>query len=104
MHRDVAALRGADGIAVAEGDGALGGARRHADGRVVLLRTVHPVGELVVRGDMVELRRQLIVNGRPGVATVEGDAGPTVVALDHALRVTGVDPQVVVVTVRGGHL
>ena len=65
---------------------------------------VGEVGELVVRGDMVELRRQLVVNGRPGVAAVEGDAGTTVVALDHALRVAGVDPQVVVVTVRGGHL
>src|SRR5215475_12946677 len=104
MHRDVAALRGADGIAVAEGDGALGGARRHADGRVILLRTVHAVGELVVRGDMVELRRQLVVNGRPGVAAVEADAGAAVVALDHTLRVARVDPQVVVVAVRGGHL
>src|SRR5215510_12528504 len=104
MHRDVPALRGANGIAVAPGNGAFVGARRHADGRVVLLRTVHPVGELVICVDMIELRGELIVDGRPGVAAVEGNAGPAIVALDHALRVTWVDPQVVIVAVRGGDL
>src|SRR2546427_242129 len=104
MHRDVTALRGANGIAVAPGDGASVGARRHADGCVVLLCPVYPVGELVVRGDMVELRGELVINGRPGVTAVEGDAGTAVVAFDHALGVTWVDPQVVVVAVRCGDL
>src|SRR5712691_2557283 len=104
MHRDVPAFRGANGIAVTPGDRALIGAGRHADGGIVLLRTIHPIRELVVSGDMVELRGELVVDGRPGVTTVERDAGTAVVPLDHALRVTRIDPQVVVVAVRCGDL
>ena len=39
-----------------------------------------------------------------GLAAVEGDAGPAVVPLDHAARVVGVDPQVMVIVVGGAHL
>src|SRR6266498_5470513 len=53
---------------------------------------------------MVELRGELVIDGRPGVPTVERDAGTAVVPLDHALGVTRIDPQVVVVAVRCGNL
>ena len=100
---DEAALARARVGAVAQRDGAPLGGRGHADGGVVLLRAVHPVGVLVVHVQAVELRGQLVVDGRPGLPAVERHAGAAVVALDHALRVLRVDPQVVVVAVRGGH-
>ena len=100
VHGDVAALREADPIAVVPGDEAAPRAARHADGRVVLLRGVNAVGELVVDVDVVELPGRLVEDGREGVAAVVRDAGPAVVALDHAPRISGVDPQVVVVAVR----
>ena len=104
MHSDVATFRGANDIAVAPGDGALLGARRHADGGIVLLRAVEAIRELVVGGDVIELCRELVVDGRPGVAAVVRDTGAAVVALDHALRVARVDPQVMIVAMRRGHL
>src|SRR3712207_7448798 len=44
---------------------------RHDDGRVVLLRAVEPVRELVVDVDLIQLRRRLIVLRRPAAAAVE---------------------------------
>ena len=100
---DEAALARAGVGAVAQRDGAPLGGGGHADGGVVLLRAVDPVGVLVVHVQAVELRGQLVVDGRPGLPTVERHTGAAVVALDHALRVLRVDPQVVVVAVRRGH-
>ena len=102
-HLDVAALRVADRVAVAHADDALVRAAGHADGGVVLLRAVDPVRNAGVGGDVVELRGRLVVDRRPGVAAVERDAGAAVVALDHAARIGGVDPQIVIVAVRGRH-
>ena len=101
---DVAALPGADRVAVLPGDAAELGGARHADARVVLLRGADPVGELAVDADAVELRGRLVVDRRPGLAAVQGDAGAAVVPLGHPPRVSGVDPQVVVVPVRGRDL
>ena len=98
---DVAALGEADRVAVLPRDALLVGlAARHADGAVVLLRRVDPIGPLVVRRDVVELGRRLVVDCRPRPAGVEGHAGAAVVALDHPRRVVRVDPQVVLVPVR----
>ena len=105
VHRHVAALPGAGDAAVLPGDGAVVGARRHADAGVVLLGAVDEVmrGAAVgVHG--VELGGELVVDRAPRGAGVERDVGATVVALDHPPVVARVDPQVVVVAVRGGHL
>ena len=99
---DVSALREAHRVAVAPADVALARAARDADRRVVLLRRVEPVRELVVQVHVVELCRRLVVDRREALAPVIGDTGAAVVALDHAPRVLGVDPQVVVVAVWGG--
>ena len=104
VHRHVAALSGARDAAVLPCDGAVAGARGHADAGVVLLGAVDdvvrraPVG---VHG--VELRRELVVDGAPGCAGVERHGGAAVVALDHAPVVVRVDPQIVVVAVRSGY-
>src|SRR5262249_58550084 len=104
VDRDVAALPGAGRVAVAPGDAAVLGRARHAHARVVLLGAVDAVGVLVVDGHVVELRGELVVDGGPALAPVEGDAGPAVVPLDHAAGVPGVDPQVVVFAVGRGEL
>ena len=102
VQGDVAAFGVAHHVAVAPGYGSLVRAGRHADGGVVLLGAVHSVGKAVVRGQVVELGRELVVDAGPGLAAVEADAGPAVVALDHPQRVVGVDPEVVVVAVGRG--
>ena len=76
----------------------------YTHGGIVLLGTVDSIGELGIGGHVVELGRGLVVDGGPGVAAVEGHAGPAVVALYHSLGVVGVNPQVVVVTVGCGDL
>ena len=76
------------------------GAAGGAHGGIVLLRAVDVVGKIVVERHAVELRGGLIVDARPGAAAVVGDVGAAVVALDHALRIVGRDPQIVIVAVR----
>ena len=105
VHRHVAALPGAGDAAVLPGDGTVVGAGRHPDAGVVLLGAV----DEVVRGAAVgvhgiELRGELVVDGAPRGAGVERDVGAAVVALDHPPVVARVDPQIVVVSVRSGHL
>ena len=100
LRRDVPALGGAGRVAVGPVDRPEAGAAGHRDARVVLLRSVHHVGKLVVGGDVVELRGQLVVDRRPRLAGVERHPGATVVATDHAVGVRRVDPQRMVVAVR----
>src|SRR5688572_27766788 len=77
----------------------IGDARRD-DGRVVLLRTVEVVREFVVQVYLVDLRRDLIHLGRPGLTTIGRDVGAAVVGLHHDAAVGRIYPDVVVVTVR----
>src|SRR5262249_56708100 len=62
MYRDVPALSGARGIAVAPRDPAVlrGAGDTHA--RVVLLRAVDAIGVLIVDRQVVELRGELVVD------------------------------------------
>src|SRR5581483_11586921 len=103
VDRHPGALAAAGDVPVLAIDAASRGARGQRHRRVVLLAAVHPVGELVVHGHAVELRRRLVGLRRPGAAAVEGDVGAAVVALDHRAGIIGRDPQVVVVTVRRAH-
>ena len=102
-HLDVAALGVADRVAFGIADDAPVRTAGYGDRGVVLLRAVHSVWEPGIGGEVVELRGRLVVDRGPGVAAVERHAGAAVVALDHAVRVGRVDPQVVVVAVRGRH-
>src|SRR5262249_53701864 len=94
---DPAALAAGDGVPVLVADAAAARRARHRDAAVVLLRAVDPVGEAVVGGDAVELRGGLVANRRPGAAAVVAHRAAAVGAEDHALRVVGIQPQVVVV-------
>ena len=60
VGRQVSALAAGGGLPVALSDEAAGGADVDADGRIVLLGAVDAVGEMVVCGDAVELRRRLV--------------------------------------------
>ena len=95
---DVPALAPANVIPITDVDAA-GLAARPAQRRVVLLRAADAIREMIGGDDVIELRRCLILL-RPGAAAVERHVGAAVVALDHALRVVGRDPEVVVVAVR----
>src|SRR5690606_26477175 len=101
LDRDVAGLAAARHLVVVPGDRAVEADARHAHGRVVLLRAVDVVGRLVVDGDVIELRGRLVHDRRPAQTAVEADDRAAVVALDDAVRVLWVDPDVVVVAVRG---
>ena len=75
-------------------------ATRQRDGLIlVLLCTVHPVRKLVVNGDSVHLRRRLVQLRRPALAAVERDVSPTVVRLDHDVRVMRIHPKIMLVPV-----
>ena len=101
---DVAALAAAGEVAVAPGDAGVVDAAGHGQAGVVLLRAVDVVRIPGVGGEVIELGGRLVEDRRPGGAAVDGDVGAAVVALDHAAGIRGVDPEVVVVAVRGGDL
>src|SRR5207237_5872346 len=91
------ALAGPDRRPVAEGDLAVIAAARDPGGAGVLLRPVHPVWELVVRDDVVELRRGLVVPAAPRRAAVQTDRRTLVAAHDHARGCVRIDPELVIV-------
>src|SRR5690349_21024981 len=102
MRRDVAAFSAAHAVT---GDGAppapaspAAGAR-HADRGAVLLRAADMVWNIARGGHVVKLRGGVLLAG-PRLSAVDGDVAAAIVAVDHALRIGGVDPQVVVVPVR----
>ena len=103
-HRDMSGLSTADREVVGSGHAGDRRAARDAHRGVVLLAAVDPVRRAHVRGHVVELRGRLVVHAAPALATVERHHAATVVALDHAVRVIRIDPEIVVVAVRDRHL
>ena len=99
-HGDVAALAAGHVQPVGLGREAAVAPRGHADGRVVLLSSVEPPGELLIHGEPIELGGGLVADGGPVLAPVERDHRAPVVRLHHDPGVVRIDPQVVVVPVR----
>ena len=99
---NVAVFLDADGVPVAERNGAVIAAAGDADGATFLLRTVNPVGELVVGGYVVNLGGGLVVPGTPGLAAVDGDHRALVGGEQHEVGIVGIDPGGVVVVTSGG--
>ena len=97
---DPAAFAAAHVVPVVVGDAAAGGAAGGAHGGIVLLRAIQVIGEIFVERHAVELRGGLVIDAGPGASAVARDVGPAVVGLDHAARVAGRDPQVVVIAMR----
>src|SRR5437016_4249478 len=63
----------------------------------VLLRAVHPVRKLVVRHDVIELRRWLVVPRAPRLAAVARHNRALVAAENHPPRLIGIDPQLMII-------
>src|SRR6266851_2039615 len=61
-------------------------------GAAILLGAVDPVGEAIVRCDVIELPGWLVEPRAPGLAAISGDDGALVAAEDHASRLVGIDP------------
>ena len=60
----------------------------------VLLRAEEVIREAIVHGHVIELRGRLVELRRPVLAAIDGDGGAAVVAIDHALRVGWIDPEI----------
>ena len=68
---------------------------------VVLLTGIQLVREIVIGGDVIELRRGLVVLRAPAVAAIHRHRHATVVGVDHVAAVARVDPELMIITVRG---
>ena len=71
-----------------------------AHSRIVLLSPINAVWEGIVGHYAVKLRGWLVIVGTPVFTTIKRHLSATIVTDDHALRVFGSNPKVVVVTVR----
>src|SRR5262249_37509186 len=103
LRRQPAALAAGGRLPVGARDALARAAVPDAHGAVVLLRAEDAVWRRAVGGHAVELRGRLVLQRRPIRAAVGRNVRAAVVAFDHAPRVRGVDPQVVVVAVPGAH-
>ena len=100
IGRDVSAFAATDLVIISLINSAAGTRVGNGDCRVILLSAIKPVREPVIGGDVIELRRRLVIQRGPTGAAVRRDGRPAVIAVDQALRIVGIDPEAVVVTVR----
>src|SRR3990172_2206896 len=70
---------------------------------VVLLRAINVVGEIIVHRHPVKLGCGLVLFC-PAIAAVEGDVSPTVVTIDHSIRIVRSNPKVVIVSMRNANV
>src|SRR6516162_9583033 len=101
VRRDIAVFDHAHRTPVAKCDLAVVTAARDTDRAALLLAAVHPVGEAVVGNDVIELCRGLVVPRTPRLATVNAHDGALVAHQQNDVRVTGIDPDVLVVVAAG---
>ena len=99
VERDPAGLA-AEREPVAGLDHAVVAVRQDADRRAVLLRAIDPVREAVVGDHVIELPGRLVVLAAPGLPSVDRQRRAAVIAVDHAARIVGIDPQAVMIAVR----
>src|SRR5882762_7366697 len=78
--------------------------RRRADRAAVLLRAGNPVGKAIVGGDVINLRRWLVVPGTPGHSAVNGYDRALVACQNHSLRIRGIDPKLMIIVAAGSAL
>ena len=76
------------------------GATSDTNRRVILLRAVDAVREVVVSRDPIELRRRLVLISRPCGTAVVRHLSAAIVSDQHAFGILRINPQVVVVAVR----
>src|SRR5205085_3694743 len=101
---DVAVLFRADRAPVAERDRAVVAAAGGSDRAALLLAAVDPVGKLIVRRDVVELRRRLVVPTAPRAPAVDGERRALVGGEQDDFGVLRINPDGVVVVAAGRSL
>src|SRR5271156_1456945 len=72
-------------------------ARGNADSAAVLLGARGPVRKAIIGGDVVELRGRLVVPRAPCGRAVFGDNGALIAGENHAFRVAGINPELVII-------
>src|SRR6266446_6037779 len=85
----------------AEGYLAVVATARNAGRAAFLLAAAQPVRKRIVRGDMIHLRRWLVVPTAPRLATVDGDDGALIAAQNDHVRITRTNPDVLIVIAAG---
>src|SRR5439155_10554154 len=68
-----------------------------ADTTAFLLPAVHPVGELIVGDDVIELRGWLVVPRAPGLPSIHADGDSLIDRERNNLRIVGIDPDGVII-------
>ena len=101
IRRDVAVLFDANGMPIPKRNRTVITAAGNADRAALLLRAIHPVGELIVRGQVINLRRRLVVPGAPSLSAVHGHHRPLVGGQQHDVGMIGIDPGGVIVVAAG---
>src|SRR5206468_795369 len=69
-------------------------------GPAVLLRSVHPIGKLIVGRDVIKLPRRLVEPRAPRLASVVRHDRPLVATQNHALSIIWINPKFVIVRSR----
>src|SRR5437764_15248989 len=67
----------------------------------VLLRAINPVGKPVVRSHVIELSGGLVVPTAPSLATIARDYRALIISQNHALRLVGINPQLMIIVATG---
>src|SRR6267143_2029948 len=76
-------------------------ARWRADRATVLLCAGDPVRKAIVGGDVINLRRRLVVPGTPGRSAVYGYNPALVAADNHPFWIVGIDPELMIIVAAG---
>src|SRR5437899_2821494 len=76
-------------------------ARGRADRPTVLLRAGDPVRKAIIGGDVINLRRRLVVPGAPGRSAVYGYDPALIAADNHPLWIVGIDPELMIIVAAG---
>ncbi len=75
------------------------GADAHA--AAILLCSVQPIGKTVVGGDVINLRRGLVVPGAPALAAIHANDSSLIAAEHHAIAILRIHPELVIIVTAG---
>src|SRR6202167_2631842 len=98
---DVSVFDHADGMPVAEVDGAVVATTGDADRTALLLAAADAIGECRSDRDVINLRGGLVVPGAPGGSAVDGDESALVAHEKNNVGVVGIDPEILIVVAAG---
>src|SRR5579871_1424138 len=97
VGRDVRVFGCADRVPLAEGDLAVVTAAGDACGAALLLTAIHPIGELIIGDDVIELRGRLVVPGTPGAPVIDAGGGALIECEQDDVGIQRIDPDGVIV-------